>query len=64
MREVTIINRQYVWMEYTQTIEISDEEFEQLEDGELTAEDLFDRCDCLDERLLGCEENEFEYEEY
>ena len=64
MKTIEIINTQEVWVEWREKIEITDAEYAQLENGELTARDLFDRCENMKQTDIWSAdgENDFEYE--
>lgn len=65
MKTIEIVNTQEVWVEWRDTIEITEAEYAQLKNGELTAEDLFDRCKNMKQTDMWFDdgENEFEYVE-
>lgn len=64
MKTIEIINTQELYVEWRDTIEITESEYAQLKNGELTAEDLFDRCKNLKQTDMWCADgdNDFEYE--
>lgn len=65
--EQTIIirNTQQVWVEWISEVKVSQEELEQIDNGELNVQDLWDRDDNQYQNDMwgGDEENYFEYEE-
>ena len=63
MKTIKIVNTQEVWVEWQDTIKITDAGYAQLENGALTAEDLFDRCKNMKQTDIWESDgaNEFEY---
>ena len=40
MKKITVINRQLVWVEYQGEVEITNEQFEELQSGEIDISEL------------------------
>lgn len=63
LKTIEIINIQKVWVECISTIELTEQEYSQLESGDIKIEELFDRCEHLEQTDMWSaeEENDFEY---
>jgi len=65
MKTIEIINTQQVWVEWRDTIKITEAEYAQLKNGELTAQHLFIRCENMKQTDMWFAdgENEINYAE-
>jgi hypothetical protein len=63
MKKITVINRQLVWVEYQGEVEITNEQFEELQSGEIDISELNLNVDYEEPYFMDCEESEFDYEE-
>mgnify|MGYP005991530691 CR=1 FL=1 len=65
MRTIEVINTQEVRVEYRGTIEISEEDFLRLQNGEISNSELFDMCGNTQQTDMWFDdgENIFDYEE-
>ena len=64
-KTIIIRNTQQVWVEWISEVKVSQEELEQLDNGELNVQDLWDRDNNQYQNDMwgGDEENYFEFEE-
>lgn len=64
-KTIIIRNTQQLWVEWISEVKVSQEELEQLDNGELNVQDLWDRDNNQYQNDMwgGDEENHFEFEE-
>ena len=67
MKKIKIIEAQQCWVEYTGILTITDEEFTELENEDISIEDLslheikYDGTSCINEEIE-CSDGDYEYE--